>query len=391
VMQVIMLAASEANFFASAPVIAHQIVRAGATQPIDMLVGGFTLTGVSLLMSERFQIPVVNYCLQPTCIPSTDANWQSVVPIESHTVLTFLDTLEERYFTGHAALQPLKRMMESNPFSAVSLPKLRAAYGLQPSDTWTAIMQQKLPVVIPMAPITFERPPGWTERIACTDFIFLRAAPKIGVVAKLSDVVERFCDAAVASGRKLVLMSFSSMPVPRAKMLACATRMVSESSTPLSLLYVGPPQPDTVPRALMNKRDQLVADGTLLEAARADFGVLFKRMDAFVVHGGLGTTVEAMRMKKPVAVTGILLFDQRFWGAVVHQKGIGPPPVHVDLFAEQCVAFVNKALDPASEWCKAAAALDMGAEEDDGVHANVRHFASLIESGRLKPAAAAIK
>jgi sterol 3beta-glucosyltransferase len=234
------LAASEANFFASAPVIAHQIVRAGATQPIDMLVGGFTLTGVgvcgaptlwtppsranatprripsqvSLLMSERFQIPVVNYCLQPTCIPSTDANWQSVVPIESHTVLTFLDTLEERYFTGHAALQPLKRMMESNPFSAVSLPKLRAAYGLQPSDTWTAIMQQKLPVVIPMAPITFERPPGWTERIACTDFIFLRAAPKIGVVAKLSDVVERFCDAAVASGRKLVLMSFSSMPVP---------------------------------------------------------------------------------------------------------------------------------------------------------------------------------
>jgi UDP:flavonoid glycosyltransferase YjiC (YdhE family) len=33
-------------------------------------------------------------------------------------------------------------------------------------------------------------------------------------------------------------------------------------------------------------------------------------MDAFVVHGGLGTTVEALRMKKPVAVTGILLMDQ---------------------------------------------------------------------------------
>ena len=43
-------------------------------------------------------------------------------------------------------------------------------------------------------------------------------------------------------------------------------------------------------------------------------GVLFRHVDAFVVHGGLGTTVEALRMKKPVAVTGTLLMDQRFWG-----------------------------------------------------------------------------
>ena len=65
---------------------------------------------------------------------------------------------------------------------------------------------------------------------------------------------------------------------------------------------------------------------------QADFGLLFPRMDAFVVHGGLGTTVEAMRMRKPVAVTGILLFDQRFWGQVVYEKGIGPKPVHVSRF-----------------------------------------------------------
>ena len=83
-------------------------------------------------------------------------------------------------------------------------------------------------------------------------------------------------------------------------------------------------------------------------------------------------------MKKSVAVTGILLFDQRFWGNVVHRKGIGPPPVHVDRFAEQCVAFVNKALDPTSEWCVAARALDMGREDDDGVRANVTHFAKLV-------------
>ena len=47
---------------------------------------------------------------------------------------------------------------------------------------------------------------------------------------------------------------------------------------------------------------------TSLEVDRADFGLLFKEMDAFVVHGGLGTTVEAMRMRKPVAVTWALFF-----------------------------------------------------------------------------------
>ena len=142
-------------------------------------------------------------------------------------------------------------------------------------------------------------------------------------------------------------------------------------------------QPDTVPSALLAKCAAMVADGRLLEVARADFGVLFKRMDAFIVHGGLGTTVEAMRMKKPIAVTGILLFDQRFWGAVVHAKGLGPPPVHIDLFADKCVAFVDRALDPASDWCKAAAALDMGDEADDGVQRNVDHIRELLDSGEL--------
>ena len=56
--------------------------------------------------------------------------------------------------------------------------------------------------------------------------------------------------------------------------------------------------------------------------------------------------------------------------------------------AEQCVAFCDKALDPNSAWCQAAAALDMGDEEEDGVHKNVAHFARLLASGTLKPAAA---
>ena len=381
VMQTIMMAAAESNFFASAPVIATMIERAGTEQAIDLLVPGFTLTGVGLLLSERFEIPLAAFCLQPTCIPSRDPEWRNVIPIESHG-LSLLERVEKGYFTSHAALQSLKTCFESAPMSSLSLPKLRGYYGLPPSHTWRSVFEQDIPMVIPMLPGTFDMPGDWNPRIEMTDFIFLRSsAPGAG---KLSQDVAQFCDEARKAGRKLVLMTFSSMPVPRAVMLECAVKMVDHCKHAMSLIYVGPQQQDKPPKALMARTDELKADGKLLEAARADFGVLFREMDAFIVHGGLGSTVEAMRMKKPVCVTGILLMDQRFWGKVCHEKGIGPPPVHIDDFHKSCVDFVDEALDPQSSWLAAAATLEMGDEADDGVAANVNHFAELMESG-LKP------
>ena len=46
-------------------------------------------------------------------------------------------------------LQPLKRLMEANPFSSLSLPKLRSDFGLEPSDTWSAILAQDMPIGAP--------------------------------------------------------------------------------------------------------------------------------------------------------------------------------------------------------------------------------------------------
>ena len=63
--------------------------------------------------------------------------------------------------------------------------------------------------------------------------------------------------------------------------------------------------------------------------------------------------------------------------------------MHIERFASTCVDFVNQALDPTSAYARAAAALEMGAEEDDGVLANVTHFQQLIESNALLPAAPA--
>ena len=53
------------------------------------------------------------------------------------------------------------------------------------------------------------------------------------------------------------------------------------------------------PKALLKKAESLKRQGRLLEVARADFGVLFRQMDAFVVHGGLfyrdGVTLETLK------------------------------------------------------------------------------------------------
>jgi len=232
-----------------------------------------------------------------------------------------------------------------------------------------------------MLPDAFKRPTDWPPSLTCTDFIFLRSSAPGG--GKIAPEQATFIDEARAKGRKLMVMTFSSMPVPRAACLAAAVEMLTKSKHDFSLMYVGKRQPDPVPSAIAAQAAKLEAEGKLLEAERADFGVLFREMDAFVVHGGLGTTVEALRMRKPTVVTGILLMDQRFWGLVCHEKGVGPKPVHIEAFKDIATDWADRALDPASNYATAAAALSFGDEANDGVSANVAEFVRIVESPDL--------
>ena len=54
--------------------------------------------------------------------------------------------------------------------------------------------------------------------------------------------------------------------------------MLSKSKHDFALLYVGKRQPDPVPAQLMTQVEELSAAGKLLEAERADFGVLFRQV-----------------------------------------------------------------------------------------------------------------
>ena len=102
-----------------------------------------------------------------------------------------------------------------------------------------------------------------------------------------------------------------------------------------------------------------------------------------MIHGGLGTTVDALRVHKPIAVSGVLLMDQRFWGQVCADKGVGPPPVHIDEFPSTCEEYVQTAFAEGSPWLRAAEDAEWGEEGNDGVAANVEIFVELLAQGKL--------
>lgn len=375
-MQMVVMACSEAEFFGSATVfLAHVLeMEDEGPRPVDLLVFGLTVARVAALVSELCDKALIGFILQPSIIPSSDEEWSAVQPVRRNQEAGS----GGRKFTSHSALRFVKGFVEESGFARYNLDHLRKSFGLEVTDTWDTLKRMKVPLVIPMREGTFPRPSDWWDSIDLTDFIFLRggaAAP-----GALAEPLAGFVAAARAAGAKLGLMTFSSMPVPRRLVVACCVRMVEECSHNLRLIFVGRLQGNnTVPGELALRADALKAEHRLCEVERADFGALFREMDCFVVHGGLGTTVEALRRKKPVCVTGPLLMDQRFWGNVCYQKGVGPEPVVIEDFGRTCVAFADGALDPADPqgWQANAREQFWGEDSDDGVHANVEHFARL--------------
>jgi len=384
-LQMAALSRSEAEFFTSATVFVHHVQELDKeAKPVDLIVFGFTLCGIAALVSEHCRKPAVGFMLQPSIIPSKDSGWTAVQAVYGPHGKSLVDMLEEAAFTSHESFQVLKGFAEHNPFARWNLDAMRRLFNLEPANTWTVFTQLRVPLVVPMPEGTFERPSDWWEEIRQTDFIFLRNTSQGGCGNPGDAGVAAFISAAHEAGAGVCLMTFSSMPVPRRTVLQCAVRMVEECSHNLRLILVGPSAEG--PRELEARAAALAAEGRFMEVERADFGVVFPQVDCFVVHGGLGTTVEALRTRKPCCVTGPLLFDQRFWGGVCAQKGVGPEPVHIDDFEASCVAFANGALDPADPngWQQSAKKHDWGHESNDGVRANVECFAQLVAEG-LEP------
>ncbi|XP_014751613.1 sterol 3-beta-glucosyltransferase UGT80A2 isoform X2 [Brachypodium distachyon] len=105
---------------------------------------------------------------------------------------------------------------------------------------------------------------------------------------------------------------------------------------------------------------------------------LFLQCKAVVHHGGAGTTAAGLKAACPTTIVPFF-GDQPFWGDRVHARGVGPPPIPVDLFSlQKLVDAIKFMLEP--EVKERAVELAKAMESEDGVTGAVRAFLKHLPS-----------
>uniref|UniRef100_A0A7S4MBL6 Glycosyltransferase family 28 N-terminal domain-containing protein n=1 Tax=Odontella aurita TaxID=265563 RepID=A0A7S4MBL6_9STRA len=350
VMQKIFLARSEIEFFPSEPAVFHW---AKVMKP-DLLMFGFTMASVTLIASEALGIPVAGFVLQPTSIPSSQ--YPPVLPLtEERFNLLTAETKEEK----HDQFKKIKYAMENvgGKTNKSSLESLRERRGLElyssyKKSTWQELKDKNFPLIVPINETLFGgKPKDWSENSVFTDCIFLRGA----TVPSLASDVMNFIDKCRAMDGKIVILAFSSMPVSKSKIISIALKIIGECQSKACVFALVGGQVDLPLHSSMEaEANEALESNRLFIASGAPFGRLFPLVDAVVLHGGLGTTSEAIQAGVPAIVTGVLLLDQRFWGSRCHQLEVGPFGTHIDDFPDNCVDVVDKALEEDSVWRKNA-------------------------------------
>ncbi len=160
--------------------------------------------------------------------------------------------------------------------------------------------------LMPISPAILQRPPDWPATVHLTG---PWRPPATGV---LPDHVAEFM-----AGGDFVYAGFGSMaagdPVARAREVVGGIR----SAGARSLISAGL-------GGLSVPTDVLGEDVLVTDSVAHDLVLPLAR--AAVHHGGIGT-VQAALAAGTVSVIVPFIADQPFWGARVHERGLGPPPM----------------------------------------------------------------
>lgn len=416
--QAVALSKTEQSFFSSEGCFFHW----AAEERPDYIVFGFTVLQVAMLISEVLRLPLVGMFLQPAHEISPPPDSDAVIHQLSGP---FREMIGSARFNAYA-----KQIMEKIPEGGYTLNKLRVSRGLNPCPSgirdqilqYTELRHQDIKQIVPINPVVLGEHRAASMRndhgVTLTDFIFLRRED-----TSLDERVERFISAARMSERLVVAMTMSSMPVGERQILEVAVAVCTKCDPilvesgaqhrPAFIACIGGQAKDApASEGLLEEVRRLESEGRLLRVYKSiDFGKLFPKLDAVILHGGLGVTAEALVAGIPIIVSGILLLDQRFWAACVSEQGCGPQGTFIHKLLEEqedgrpCVVrLIEQALkdetlggtrmllhpDATAKWRKAARELKAAIEQgrapndvEDGLSLNARTVHEAGLEGRI--------
>lgn len=359
-LQTLFFSMSEGNFFESEGAFFYWAYQENP----DFLVFGFTLTHISMIISEALQIPLVGFILQPSREVEPRHHLQTSMDIIKGPSRKLLNSEEANAFVA----QTVER--------ATGLNAMRESRGLHPCPPdvadkdvhYRVCMDAGVQFIAPIDPAVFTpefkaahpEVDGDDSMLVFTKFIFLNLSDDA-----IDKEVQAFIDKAKRDNRKVGLMTFSSMPVGEQKMFDVAKFVVEACkargpppqggvSPALILIAAGQDKTSKLTAEQEALAAQLLSEGRLLVLRKGQpFHTLFPKLDFALMHGGLGVTSEAMIAGIPVITSGIQLLDQRWWGARMAELGCGSAGTPLDRLTTWAtgatepvvVTLVNNAID----------------------------------------------
>lgn len=423
IFQLIMLARAERVFFESEPAFSYFARQAQA----DLLLFGFNTATMAQILGEALQIPICGFLLQPTVIPSQQ--YPSIVSIldPSTKPIDNITTLEDEedgkrfgYLPSEQFAKFLKTQWENNIFTR-RLDQMRILNGLQPhsmtastsslrimsfggdqaraKNVFDALQEDCTTMLCPINEFAFGgKPRDWSENVNFTDFIFtspLSETPEESL-AKDNAELAQFIRKAKLASKPVIAITFSSMPVERNTIIELSVKVLNGSKSDVRIVCVVGARlhKQSAKPKLEREFAKFKAEHRIMEVPVAPFTHLFPLCDFLILHGGLGTTSEALRAGRPCLVTGFLLFDQRFWGKRIFDMGCGPAPVHIRDLGVEIVGAVDEALRPGNTWGENARKVADKLRESghgDGLQVNVDAVAACLAEDYPPATSAAVK
>lgn len=128
-----------------------------------------------------------------------------------------------------------------------------------------------------------------------------------------------------------------------------------------------------------NKVHDVAEDDSIFRLTQAPHSRIFPQCAAVVHHGGAGTTQSATLAGIPSVIV-VHCADQPFWGAVLHQKNIAPPPLFRRNITPQKLAHALSLVLSSSHIADCARRMCIQMSAEKGVETAISHIEEFMKN-----------